>query len=31
MKLLKAHPGINGIILFAASKAVGESVQQPLK
>ena len=23
---LKAHPGINGIILFAASKAVGESV-----
>ena len=28
---LKAHPGINGIILFAASKAVGESVQQPLK
>lgn len=28
---LKAHPGISGIILFAASKAVGESVQQPLK
>ena len=28
---MKAHPGINGIILFAASKAVGESVQQPLK
>lgn len=28
---LKAHPGIKGIILFAASKAVGESVQQPLK
>lgn len=28
---LKAHPGIEGIILFAASKAVGESVQQPLK
>jgi UDP-glucose 4-epimerase len=28
---LKAHPGIKGIILFAASKAVGESVQKPLK
>lgn len=28
---LKAHTGISGIILFAASKAVGESVQQPLK
>ena len=28
---LEAHPGINGIILFAASKAVGESVQMPLK
>lgn len=28
---LKAHPGIKGVILFAASKAVGESVQQPLK
>ena len=28
---LKAHLGIKGIILFAASKAVGESVQQPLK
>lgn len=30
-KALQAHPGINGIILFAASKAVGESVRQPLK
>ena len=30
-KALEAHPGINGIILFAASKAVGESVQMPLK
>lgn len=30
-KALKAHPGIDGVILFAASKAVGESVQQPLK
>ncbi len=30
-EVLKAHPGIDGIILFAASKAVGESVQQPLK
>lgn len=28
---LQSHPGIEGIILFAASKAVGESVQQPLK
>lgn len=28
---LAAHPGINGVILFAASKAVGESVQKPLK
>ena len=28
---LAAHPGINSIILFAASKAVGESVQKPLK
>lgn len=28
---LMAHPDIKGIILFAASKAVGESVQQPLK
>lgn len=28
---LKSHPGLEGIILFAASKAVGESVQQPLK
>ena len=31
LKSLEAHPGINGIILFAASKAVGESVQMPLK
>lgn len=30
-KLFTAHPGIKGIIHFAASKAVGESVQQPLK
>lgn len=30
-KALEAHPGIDGVILFAASKAVGESVQQPLK
>ena len=30
-KALEAHPGINGIILFAASKAEGESVQMPLK
>jgi UDP-glucose 4-epimerase len=29
--LFKTHPGIKGIIHFAASKAVGESVQQPLK
>lgn len=28
---LKEHYGIKGVILFAASKAVGESVQQPLK
>lgn len=28
---LKTYPGIKGVILFAASKAVGESVQQPLK
>lgn len=28
---LKTQPGIEGIIHFAASKAVGESVQQPLK
>lgn len=28
---LKSHSGIAGVILFAASKAVGESVQQPLK
>ncbi|MEG1545468.1 MAG: UDP-glucose 4-epimerase GalE [Tannerellaceae bacterium] len=28
---LKAYPDIKGVILFAASKAVGESVQQPLK
>ena len=30
-KALEAHTGIDGVILFAASKAVGESVQQPLK
>ena len=30
-KALEAHPGIDGVILFAASKEVGESVQQPLK
>ena len=30
-KALEAHPGIDGVILFAASTAVGESVQQPLK
>lgn len=30
-KALEAHPGIEGVVLFAASKAVGESVQQPLK
>jgi len=29
-KLFKDHPGIEGIINFAASKAVGESVQKPL-
>lgn len=29
--LATAEPGISGIIHFAASKAVGESVQQPLK
>lgn len=28
--LFEAHPGIKGIINFAASKAVGESVQKPL-
>lgn len=30
-KLFSANPDIQGIIHFAASKAVGESVQQPLK
>ena len=30
-KSLEANPGIKGVILFAASKAVGESVQKPLK
>ncbi|MCH5237416.1 MAG: UDP-glucose 4-epimerase GalE [Muribaculaceae bacterium] len=29
-KLFKENPGIKGIINFAASKAVGESVQKPL-
>ncbi len=29
-KLLEENPGIKGIINFAASKAVGESVQKPL-
>jgi UDP-glucose 4-epimerase len=29
--VIKENPGITGIIHFAASKAVGESVQQPLK
>ncbi len=29
-KLFKDHPGIKGIINFAASKAVGESVEKPL-
>ena len=29
--LFAAHPGIKGVIHFAASKAVGESVSQPLK
>lgn len=28
--LFEAHPGIKGIINFAASKAVGESVEKPL-
>ncbi|MDE6927572.1 MAG: SDR family NAD(P)-dependent oxidoreductase, partial [Muribaculaceae bacterium] len=28
--LFQAYPGIEGIINFAASKAVGESVQKPL-
>ncbi|MDE6715027.1 MAG: UDP-glucose 4-epimerase GalE, partial [Muribaculaceae bacterium] len=28
--LFKSNPGINGIINFAASKAVGESVEKPL-
>ena len=28
--LFKAHPGIKGIINFAASKAVGESIEKPL-
>lgn len=31
VKVLKENAGIKGIIHFAASKAVGESVQQPLK
>lgn len=30
-KVIADHPEITGIIHFAASKAVGESVQQPLK
>jgi UDP-glucose 4-epimerase len=30
-KVIAGHPGIEGIIHFAASKAVGESVQEPLK
>lgn len=30
-KLFEDNPGIKGIINFAASKAVGESVEQPLK
>lgn len=30
-ELFKAYPGIKGIINFAASKAVGESVEKPLK
>ena len=30
-KALQEHPGVEGVILFAASKAVGESVQQLLK
>lgn len=29
-ELLRKHPGINGIIHFAASKAVGESIHKPL-
>lgn len=29
-RLFKEHPGIDGIINFAASKAVGESVKKPL-
>lgn len=29
-RLFESHPGIKGIINFAASKAVGESVQKPL-
>lgn len=29
-KLFAEHPGISGIINFAASKAVGESVQKPI-
>lgn len=29
-KVMEIHKGINGIIHFAASKAVGESVQKPL-
>lgn len=29
-RLFEQHPGIKGIINFAASKAVGESVQKPL-
>ena len=31
IKVLKSHPNICGIIHFAADKAVGESVQNPLK
>lgn len=30
-RIFTEHPGIAGVIHFAASKAVGESVQQPLK
>ncbi len=30
-KILQEQPGIDGVILFAASKAVGESVKLPLK
>ena len=29
--VFKKYPGISGIIHFAASKAVGESVEKPLK